>query len=181
VWQDEIDAANATAPVTAAAAVVTEPPDPNRAVTRENAFLMTHLLRAVIEESYGTAHKAAVLGRPLAGKTGTTNDQKDAWFVGYSTELVAGVWVGHDEKHVLGDKETGGRAALPIWIDYMRDALAGVEAHDFPAPSGVVFVKKGGAFQPFAAGTEPGAGGGEGTGEGGDTDSYDDLLRSNAF
>jgi penicillin-binding protein 1A len=179
VWQDEIDAANEKDPVAAAAALVAEPPDPNRAFSRENAYLMTHLLRAVIDESYGTAHKAAVLGRPLAGKTGTTNDQKDAWFIGYSTELTTGVWVGHDEKHVLGDKETGGRAALPIWMDYMRAALDGVEAHDFPAPPGVVFVRRGGSFQPFAAGTESAGGGGDG-GEAGDMDSYD-LLRSDAF
>jgi penicillin-binding protein 1A len=175
VWEiPDVDGVVRKAVATAA------PEDPNRGVTPENAFLMTHLLRAVVDETYGTAHKAAVLGRPLAGKTGTTNDQKDAWFVGYSPELVAGVWVGHDEKHVLGDKETGGRAALPIWMDYMGSALAQLPVQDFPVPAGVVFVRRGSGFQPFAEGTEPGSGGGGGGGDSGEMDSYD-LLRNDAF
>jgi penicillin-binding protein 1A len=162
-------------------ALAVAPPDPNRAVAPENAYLMTHLLRAVVDEKYGTAHKAAVLGRPLAGKTGTTNDQKDAWFVGYSPEIVAGVWVGHDEKQVLGDKETGGRAALPIWMEYMQAALAKTEPRDFPVPAGIVFVRSGGGFRPFAEGTENrGGGGGGGGGEQGEMDSYD-LMRDEAF
>jgi penicillin-binding protein 1A len=154
------------------------------------AYLMTNLLRAAVEESYGTAHKARALGRVVAGKTGTTNDQKDAWFIGFSPDVVAGVWVGHDAKEVLGKKETGGRAALPIWMEYMESALAGYAARDFPVPEGIVFARvdrstgrmAGGEsvstlFQPFREGTEPSESGGP---EPGSTDSYD-LLRQEAF
>ncbi len=142
-----------------------------QAMTPANAYLLTDLLRATIEEKYGTAHRAAALGRPLAGKTGTTNDQKDAWFVGFSPELVSGVWVGHDAKEVLGKKETGGHAALPIWISYMSGALANVPVADFPVPDGIVFARvnrqtgqptdaddPASRFQPFAEGALPGSG-----------------------
>jgi len=69
----------------------------------------------------GTSTKAQELKRPVAGKTGTTNDFTDAWFIGYTPSLVAGTWIGFDEKVTLGDKETGGKAALPMWIDFMRE------------------------------------------------------------
>ena len=105
------------------------------------AFLVTDLLRAPIEHPHGTARKAKALARPLAGKTGTTNDQGDAWFVGFSPDLIAGVWVGFDERSVLGKGETGGHAALPIWIDYMRDALADRPVRDFPVPAGVSYAR----------------------------------------
>jgi penicillin-binding protein 1A len=131
-----------------------------------HAFLMTDLLRAPVDHPGGTAGKARVLGRPLAGKTGTTNDQGDAWFVGYSADVAAGVWVGFDERQVLGAKETGGRAALPVWIDFMKAAHADRPVRDFPVPEGVSYARvdpatgklagdSGGAFQPFLAGTEP--------------------------
>ena len=132
------------------------------------AFLVTDLMRAPIEHPHGTARKAKALDRPLAGKTGTTNDQGDAWFVGFSPDLVAGVWVGFDERQVLGKGETGGHAALPIWIDYMRDALADRTARDFPVPAGVSYARidpstgklaDGGShdayFQSFLEGHEP--------------------------
>jgi penicillin-binding protein 1A len=132
------------------------------------AFLVTDLLRAPIEHPHGTARKAKALDRPLAGKTGTTNDQGDAWFVGFSPDLVAGVWVGFDERQVLGKGETGGHAALPIWIDYMRDALADRPTRDFPVPTGVSYARidpstgklaDGGShdayFQSFLEGHEP--------------------------
>jgi penicillin-binding protein 1A len=109
------------------------------ALTPEQAFQMVDLMRGVITHPHGTGRKAASLGRPVAGKTGTTNEQADAWFMGFSPELVTGVWVGFDEKHVLGKGETGGRAALPIWIDYMKDALAPRPVRDFEAPEGIVF------------------------------------------
>ena len=138
------------------------------ALTPQEAYLTTSLLRQVIEHPKGTGRRARVLGRPLAGKTGTTNDQGDAWFVGYSPEVVTGVWVGFDEKRVLGRGETGGRAALPIWIDAMRAALADRPVRDFPVPEGIVFARidartgllaspqsKRTLFQPFLAGTEP--------------------------
>jgi penicillin-binding protein 1A len=69
----------------------------------------------------GTAAKAQELKRPIAGKTGTTNDFTDAWFIGYTPSLAVGAWIGFDEKVTLGDKETGARAALPIWMDFIRD------------------------------------------------------------
>jgi len=79
------------------------------------------LLKAVVEE--GTAVRAKELKRPIFGKTGTTNDYTDAWFIGFDERLVVGVWVGRDDHTPIGPKETGARAALPIWIDFMKTAL----------------------------------------------------------
>ncbi len=103
------------------------------------AFQMVNMLEGVIER--GTATEAAKLGRPLAGKTGTTNDSKDAWFVGFSPDLVVGVWVGFDQPRSLGDKETGGSAALPIWIEVMREALKDEPPVPFRTPPGVSIVR----------------------------------------
>ncbi len=143
-------------------------PTSDRVLEPAQAYLALDLLRAVIEHPEGTGRRARELGRPLAGKTGTTNDQADAWFVGFSPDVVAGVWVGHDSKHVLGKGETGGRAALPIWIDVMRAAHEGLPPRDFPMPDGIVLVRVDRAtglladpsssdayFQPFVEGTEP--------------------------
>jgi penicillin-binding protein 1A len=105
------------------------------------AFVTTSLLRAPVEHPAGTGRAAASLGRPIAGKTGTTNDHTDAWFVGYSPEIATGVWVGFDQNRLLGRGETGGHAALPIWLDFMRDALADRPPRDFAAPPGVVFAR----------------------------------------
>jgi penicillin-binding protein 1A len=104
----------------------------------------------------------------VAGKTGTTNELYDAWFIGYTPELATGVWVGYDEVRNLGWNETGGRAASPIFLEFMSQALRGVPARDFDAPAGVVFVsidKDTGLlacdnghprlFQPFREGTAP--------------------------
>jgi penicillin-binding protein 1A len=93
---------------------------------------MTWMLREVVQ--HGTAVAAAKMPYALAGKTGTTNDFTDAWFVGFSPSLTAGAWVGYDEKKSLGSKETGGRAALPIWIEFMTAALAGKNPGEFQAP-----------------------------------------------
>ena len=80
-----------------------------------------------------TGIAAKPLGRPAAGKTGTTQDYTDAWFVGYTPQLTAGVWVGFDDKQIsLGKKETGARAALPIWLEFMQGATAGTPVMDFP-------------------------------------------------
>ncbi len=117
---------------------------PAQGLPADEAFLMTYLLRQPVENPHGTAHKAQPLGRPLAGKTGTTNEQNDAWFVGFSPEIVTGVWVGFDQKKMLGDKETGGRAALPIWIDFMNTAHLGRPATEFPMPEGIEFRRVGG-------------------------------------
>ncbi len=114
--------------------------DPQQAIDRTTAYLVTSLLKSVVRE--GTGKAALGLGKPVAGKTGTTNNYVDAWFLGYSPSIVTGVWVGYDNaKASLGDKETGARAALPIWISVMSRALADKPAEDFQAPDDVVFVK----------------------------------------
>ncbi len=115
-------------------------PEPVQAIDPTTAYLVTSLLKSVVEE--GTGRGAKVLGKPLAGKTGTTNNYVDAWFMGYAPSIVTGVWVGYDNsKASLGDKETGARAALPIWIRVMAKALEDKPAEDFAATDDVVFVK----------------------------------------
>jgi penicillin-binding protein 1A len=106
-------------------------------ITPQNSFLMNSILRDTI--SYGTAQAANVLSRKdLAGKTGTTNDHRDAWFNGFNSDLVAISWVGFDQNRPLGKGETGGRAALPMWIDYMRVVLEGVPEKPLLTPPGIV-------------------------------------------
>jgi len=108
-----------------------------QAITPQNSFLMNSILRDTI--SYGTAQAANVLNRKdLAGKTGTTNDHRDAWFNGFNSDLVAITWVGFDQNRPLGKGETGGRAALPMWIDYMRVVLEGVPEKPLVPPPGIV-------------------------------------------
>jgi len=108
--------------------------DVKDAVSSRTARIMTSMLREVV--LHGTAVAAAKMPYPLAGKTGTTNDFTDAWFVGFSPTLTCGVWIGYDEKKALGDKETGARAALPIWMQFMNVALAGKDPGEFqPAPA----------------------------------------------
>lgn len=109
---------------------------PAQVVRPETAYIMTNLLRGVVER--GTARKARELGRPVAGKTGTANDYRDAWFIGYTPGLVAGVWVGYDDHRTIGPRETGARAALPLWLDFMKKALDGRESEEFTAPEGLV-------------------------------------------
>jgi len=119
------------------------PPPPvyaERILSPQNAWLMHSMLGDVIR--YGTARKALSLGRKdIAGKTGTTNDQKDAWFAGYSPKRVAVAWVGFDEVETLGRAEVGGRAALPIWIEYMRQELKDVPTVFPERPSGLVSIR----------------------------------------
>jgi penicillin-binding protein 1A len=108
-------------------------PDVRDVIAAPTARIMTSMLREVV--LHGTGVAAASLKYPLAGKTGTTNDFTDAWFIGFSPAMTAGVWIGYDEKKSLGAKETGAHAALPIWIDFMKVALAGRDPGDFqPAP-----------------------------------------------
>lgn len=101
-------------------------------VSERTARIMTSMLREAV--LHGTAVAAAKMPYPLAGKTGTTNDFTDAWFVGFSPSITCGVWIGYDEKKSLGEKETGSRAALPIWIQFMTAALAGKDPGEFQAP-----------------------------------------------
>ncbi|MBW2020028.1 MAG: hypothetical protein JRI65_08485 [Deltaproteobacteria bacterium] len=105
----------------------------------ETAAIMTDMLQRVVQA--GTGKAARCIGRPLAGKTGTTDSYRDALFVGFSPTVVAGVWVGLDHYGTLGNKETGARAALPIWIDFMDQVLAGRPYRDFSLPEGVVRVR----------------------------------------
>jgi penicillin-binding protein 1A len=108
-----------------------------RVLEPRNAYLMHSLLGDVVR--YGTGRRALQLGRrDLAGKTGTTNDQRDAWFNGFNTALAASAWVGFDDFSPLGNRETGGRAALPIWIEFMRGALDGVPESTLAEPPGLV-------------------------------------------
>jgi penicillin-binding protein 1A len=107
-------------------------PDVKDAVSSRTARTMTSMLQSVVQS--GTARAAASLKLPLAGKTGTTNDFTDAWFVGFSPGVTTGVWMGFDEKKTLGAKESGARAALPIWIDFMKVALAGKDPGVFQPP-----------------------------------------------
>ena len=104
----------------------------------QTAFIVTDMLKGVIKN--GTGWRASQLGRPAAGKTGTTDDYRDAWFVGFTPELICGVWVGKDDHSSLGAMETGSRAAVPIWVRFMKEALKDMPARDFEVPPGVLFV-----------------------------------------
>lgn len=108
-------------------------------ISPQIAYIMTHLLEGVIQ--HGTGQRAKVLGRPIAGKTGTSSDFADAWFIGYTPSLIAGVWVGFDDKSSLGPNETGARAALPIWIDFMRNALKDNPVEIFKPPEGIKLIR----------------------------------------
>jgi penicillin-binding protein 1A len=111
------------------------------ALRADTAYVMTNLLRGVVQR--GTAASAASLDWPLAGKTGTVNDYTDAWFVGFDPEITVGVWLGYDEKKPIGNGETGTTAALPIWIDLMKQYLDGRDREHAPAfepPGNIVFV-----------------------------------------
>jgi penicillin-binding protein 1A len=122
--------------------VETKPPtldDSARAIEPRNAFMMSSLLNSVT--SIGTAARAqATLKRPdLYGKTGTTNDSMDAWFVGFQPSIVAATWIGYDTPRKLGSGETGGGLSLPVWISFMETALKGVPVAELVAPEGVVY------------------------------------------
>jgi penicillin-binding protein 1A len=107
-------------------------PEVKDVVSARTARLMTAMLREVV--MHGTGISASTTKYPLAGKTGTTNNFTDAWFVGFSPSTTAGVWVGYDEKKSLGARETGALAALPIWIDFMKVAMEGKESENFLPP-----------------------------------------------
>ncbi len=123
-----------------------------RTIDARNAFVMTSLLQEVTRS--GTAAKAqATLKRPdIYGKTGTTNDSHDAWFAGWQKNVVAVVWMGYDEPKKLGDKETGGGLALPVWIDYMATMLKGVPVQEPTAPEGVVNLNGEWYYEEYARG-----------------------------
>jgi penicillin-binding protein 1A len=107
-----------------------KPPQVNEVISVETARTMMQLLQAVTR--IGTGAAAASLKHPLGGKTGTTNDYTDAWFVGFSPSVTCGAWIGFDDRQSLGEKETGARAALPMWMDFMKAAIAGKSNETFP-------------------------------------------------
>jgi penicillin-binding protein 1A len=115
------------------------PADATQALAPQTAYVLTHMMESVIEE--GTGRAARGLGRPCAGKTGTTNENRDAWFVGFTPDLVAGVWTGYDDDRTLGKTETGGKAAAPIWLEFMREAVRDRTVSDFAVPSGIEFAR----------------------------------------
>ena len=114
-------------------------PQEERVISEELAFITTNILQSVVQE--GTGWRAKTLGRPVAGKTGTTNNYMDAWFLGYTPDLIAGVWVGMDKDEPIGKNETGARAANPIWVRFMEKALKGMPVKNFQIPGGVVWTK----------------------------------------
>ena len=103
------------------------------------AFISSYVMQDVVES--GTGRRVKSIGRPVAGKTGTTDDMRDAWFIGFTPSLVAGVWVGFDQERSLGKQEVGGRAAAPIWLYFMEKAIRGKPVEVFPVPDGIVFIK----------------------------------------
>ena len=140
-------------------------PDLRDAISPQNAYLMASMLKDVVNA--GTAGKARVLGRPVGGKTGTSNDEKDAWFIGVTPYLVTGVYVGYDQVKSMGRGGSGSGAALPIFVDYAKTAFEAYPPDDFEVPEGVTFatvdpssgrMSESGLRLPFYAGTEPGSG-----------------------
>lgn len=146
--------------------------DSQQLISPQTAYLMTSLLRGVINDPHGTGGRALALGRDVAGKTGSTNNYFDAWFVGYTPQIATGVWVGFDHEKSLGKGEVGGRAALPIWVEYMKSAHNQLPQMNFQVPEGIVFVNidadtgrlanatsKNTLRQAFLEGTEPNSSG----------------------
>lgn len=109
----------------------------SRVISAETAYLATNLLESVVQE--GTGWRARTLNRPAAGKTGTTNNLKDAWFIGYIQQLLAVSWVGYDQERPLGDSETGSQAAAPAWVEFMQAASKDLPVEQFPVPDTIVF------------------------------------------
>ncbi|MFY9398867.1 MAG: PBP1A family penicillin-binding protein [Desulfomonilia bacterium] len=108
-------------------------------ISEQTAYIITNILTDVVQS--GTGWRAKALKRPVAGKTGTSDDNRDAWFIGYTPEMLCGVWVGYDDMMPLGENETGSRAACPIFLDFMQVALKDRPARDFQIPQGIVFAK----------------------------------------
>ncbi len=115
--------------------------DPEQLIRPEVAYVITDMLKGTITDPNGTGGRAAQLGREVAGKTGTTNGYVDAWFMGYTAQVATGVWVGFDKEKSIGKGEVGGRAALPIWLEFMKNAHEKLPPMSFPMPSGVKVVK----------------------------------------
>lgn len=114
-------------------------PPEEQVIDEGNAFIMSSMLQSVVQ--YGTATNVQTMGRPVAGKTGTTSDYKDALFLGYTPQVLTGVWVGFDEDRPIGRNETGNRAPAAIWMDYMKEAHKDLPVQEFKAPPSVVQIQ----------------------------------------
>jgi penicillin-binding protein 1A len=114
-------------------------PAPEQRLSPETAYIVTDMMKGVIE--VGTGKKALALGRPAAGKTGTSTNYRDAWFYGFTPDVLCAVWVGRDDFKPVGHDVTGGQVAVPIWLDFMRTAVKGLPPRDFPMPPGVVLAR----------------------------------------
>jgi len=112
---------------------------PEQVIDPRIAFITTHVMQDVVTSGTGTRVRS--IGRPVAAKTGTTNDTRDAWFIGMTPSLITGVWIGFDQEASLGSQEVGGRAAAPIWLYFMEKALQNTPVESFPVPEGIVFEK----------------------------------------
>jgi penicillin-binding protein 1A len=113
--------------------------NPDQLIKPQTAYVITSILKGVIEDPKGTGARARALGREVAGKTGSTNGYFDAWFIGYTAQISTGVWVGYDKEKSIGRGEVGGRAALPIWLEYMKSAHNDLPQMTLPVPEGIVF------------------------------------------
>ncbi len=161
---ESIDPADFASGIEADQRMIRKPP--RRVISPETAYLITNILESVVRE--GTGWRAKALGRPSAGKTGTTNDLKDAWYIGYIPQLACVSWVGYDQERPLGRSETGSRAAAPAWVAFMKEAIKQFPARDFTVPDDIEFypidVKSGklladddpeARIEAFAPGTAP--------------------------
>jgi penicillin-binding protein 1A len=115
-----------------------QPPQPQPVLREEVAFVLTSVLEGVVER--GTGKAARRLGRPVAAKTGTTQAAEDLWFLGYTPSVVAGIWLGYDQRRPIGSHETAGKVAAPIWVDFMKQSLGDSPVEAFLPPEGVVQV-----------------------------------------
>jgi penicillin-binding protein 1A len=144
--------------------------DKEQLMSPQTAYVITSILQGVVDEPLGTGAAARSVGRPVAAKTGTTSGYFDAWFIGYSPDITSGVWVGYDQERSLGRGETGGRAAIPIWTEFMKASHGANASRSFTAPEGVVFLNidndtgrpasatsRNFVRQAFTEGTEPSA------------------------
>jgi penicillin-binding protein 1A len=130
----------------------TLPDESRRVLDARNAFVMASLLQEVTRSGTAARVQGALKRTDLYGKTGTTNDSVDAWFAGWQKNIVAVAWIGYDQPRKLGEKETGGGLALPVWIDYMQQVLKGVPIEEPSVPEGVVYVGGEWYFEEFAHG-----------------------------
>ncbi|MCF6179219.1 MAG: penicillin-binding protein, partial [Geopsychrobacter sp.] len=132
---ESIDPADFATGIDADQRLIRKPP--RRVISAETAYLITNIMESVVQE--GTGWRAKALGRPAAGKTGTTNDLKDAWFIGFIPQLACVSWVGYDQERPLGRSETGSRAAAPAWVSFMKEAIKQYPARDFKVPDDIEF------------------------------------------